>query len=494
MEKNMLKKDMLNKANQYAQNNKLNKRYKPIYHISPPIGWMNDPNGLCFFKGEYHAFFQYHPYESVWGPMHWGHAKSKDLINWEYLPVALAPDSECDEVGCFSGSAIEHDGKLFLIYTGVNRNERNQDMQTQCIAYSEDGINFKKIEQNPVLTAKDLPESCQKYSGEFRDPKVFIIEGTYYMVTVAKADDNKGQILMYKSNDLTNWEFVNIIYQNDKLGTMFECPDMFSLDGKDVMLMSPMFVPREAHRFHNLHSAVYVVGKLEDDSFKEEYHDEIDGGLDFYAPQTFFDGETRIMIGWLQSWGRTIPTHEMGHNWACSLSLPRELTLLDNKLIQRPVGFVCNYRKTQAKYTYQKVSGFKQFEYVKGDVCEIGLDVDVKNTNFFVINILKTDKEKASIIFNKEQGTLAFDRSAIKNTILGEEAIPVSSRYVPINLKDNKFSLNFFIDKCIVEIFVNGGEQVLSSTVYPEGEKAEIEFWADGVATLESLLCWQLRI
>ncbi|ONI40392.1 hypothetical protein AN639_01000 [Candidatus Epulonipiscium fishelsonii] len=488
---------MLNEANKYVQENKPNERYKPKYHISPPIGWLNDPNGLCFYNGEYHAFFQYHPYDSVWGPMHWGHAKSKDLIKWEYLPIALAPESECDKVGCFSGSAIEHDGKLFLIYTGVTKNDKDQDMQTQCIAYSEDGINFKKIEQNPVLSSKDLPENCQKYSGEFRDPKVFMIDKTYYMVTVAKSDDEKGQILMYKSKDLVSWEFVNTIYQNNKLGIMFECPDMFNLDGKDVLIMSPMFVPREGHRFYNVHSSVYVVGKLNEKkgTFKEKYYDEIDSGLDFYAPQTFLgDYDKRIMMGWLQTWGRIIPTHELGHNWACSLSLPRELKLVNNKLVQKPIDFICNYRKTQARYKDQEVKGFKQFEHIRGDVCEIGIDVDVQNTNFFVINILKTDKEKASIIFNKEKMTLTFDRSTIKNTIGGEEAIPVNSRYVPISLKDNKFSLNFFIDKCIVEIFVNGGEQVLSSTVYPEGENAEIEFWADGVAYIETLLCWQIEL
>lgn len=143
---------------------------------------MNDPNGFCFYKGEYHLFYQYHPYDAHWGPMHWGHAVSKDLLHWTHLPAALAPDSDYDQDGCFSGSAMAlPDSRLMLMYTGVKKevlpDEKVVVKQTQCLACG-DGINFVKYSQNPVLTENDLPEGGS--SADFRDPKIFkAADGSY---------------------------------------------------------------------------------------------------------------------------------------------------------------------------------------------------------------------------------------------------------------------------------------------------------------------------
>ena len=138
------------KANSFIEENKdkVVQDYRLNYHFAAPTGWINDPNGFVFYKGEYHLFYQFHPYNSEWGPMHWGHAKSKDLITWEHLPVALAPDTPADAGGCFSGSAIEKDGNLYLMYTGIMPLEtENKTQQVQCIAVSKDGINFEKYEK-----------------------------------------------------------------------------------------------------------------------------------------------------------------------------------------------------------------------------------------------------------------------------------------------------------------------------------------------------------
>lgn len=142
------------KANAYIQAEKVtvDTTFIPERHFVPEIGWINDPNGFVYFKGEYHLFYQFNPYESVWGPMHWGHAKSKDLVNWEHLPVALAPDKDYDKDGCFSGSAIVKDDTLWLMYTGNIVNEDGSVRQVQNMAYSTDGIHFEKIAQNPVAT------------------------------------------------------------------------------------------------------------------------------------------------------------------------------------------------------------------------------------------------------------------------------------------------------------------------------------------------------
>ena len=160
------------KANEFIEKNAqtVNQEYRNKFHLMAPIGWMNDPNGFVYYQEEYHLFYQYYPYDSIWGPMHWGHAKSKDLIHWEHLPVALAPGESYDKEGCFSGSAIEKDGKLYLIYTGHNVVE-GQVRQVQCLAVSEDGIHFEKYAGNPIIAEDHLASVAT--TEDFRDPKVF---------------------------------------------------------------------------------------------------------------------------------------------------------------------------------------------------------------------------------------------------------------------------------------------------------------------------------
>lgn len=154
---------------------------RPAFHLSPRTGWMNDPNGFSYYKGEYHLFYQYHPYDSFWGPMHWGHAVSRDLLHWDYLPAALAPDTVYDRDGCFSGSSVElPDGRQLLMYTGVVKQQRpgggSKEIQTQCIAVG-DGRDYEKYAANPVLTEKDLPMGgadmifeIRRYGGRRMEP------------------------------------------------------------------------------------------------------------------------------------------------------------------------------------------------------------------------------------------------------------------------------------------------------------------------------------
>lgn len=150
----------------------ISEKDRPLIHLTPMVGWMNDPNGFCYYQGEYHLFYQYHPYNTVWGPMHWGHAKSRDLLRWTYLPAALAPDTEADAGGCFSGTALPlEDGRLMLMYTGVQPAGTNhKELQAQCVAIG-DGVDFQKLEQNPVISGADLPKGYSEH--DFRDPKLW---------------------------------------------------------------------------------------------------------------------------------------------------------------------------------------------------------------------------------------------------------------------------------------------------------------------------------
>lgn len=199
--------------------------------------------------------------------MHWGHLKSKDFIRWERLPAALAPDTDYDGSGCFSGSAIElPDGRQLIMYTGVRR-ERNSegfihDVQTQCLAVG-DGLDYEKYEGNPVLDAKNLPKGGSAV--DFRDPKVWRgDDGAYYAVIGNRASDNSGTILLYRSEDTLNWEFVRILdASRNQYGKMWECPDFFSLDGNQVLLTSPQEMVTVGLEFHAGHESICLIGDLE---------------------------------------------------------------------------------------------------------------------------------------------------------------------------------------------------------------------------------------
>jgi len=188
---------------------------RPAFHVTGGIGWINDPNGFSCYQGEYHLFYQYHPYDTNWGPMHWGHVKTKDFIRWERLPVAMAPDMEYDNYGCFSGSAVETpDGRHLLMYTGVQKilqeDGNYQEFQTQCIAIG-DGVTYEKVSQNPVLTGADVPEGNS--AKDFRDPKLWYDseEKFYYSVVGNRTADGSGAVLLYRSECGINWQLVTTL-------------------------------------------------------------------------------------------------------------------------------------------------------------------------------------------------------------------------------------------------------------------------------------------
>ena len=232
----------------------IEKEQKPDFHLCTRVGWMNDPNGFSYYKGEYHLFYQYHPYDSHWGPMHWGHAVSTDLLHWRYLPAALAPDTEYDRDGCFSGSAaVLPDGRHLLLYTGVSRETQPdggmRDVQTQCIAIG-DGVDYEKYAGNPVLTKKDLPEGSSKF--DFRDPKMWQKpDGSYRCVAGNCTENGDGQVLLFSSPDGFDWKYEKILAANGgRYGRMWECPDFFLLDGKAVLLTSPMDMLPHEFEYH----------------------------------------------------------------------------------------------------------------------------------------------------------------------------------------------------------------------------------------------------
>lgn len=285
------------------------------YHFEPKQGWINDPNGLCRYQGCYHAFAQHYPHAPKWGPMHWAHAVSRDLIHWEELPIALFPDQPYENGGgCFSGSAVEKDGALYLMYTSVSKEQG----QTQSIAVSRDGVHFEKYAGNPVIARSPLdPENR-----DFRDPKVFPYNGSYRMICGAGLD-GAASALLFASDDLLHWEFLGKLFESRDYGPVVECPDLFPLGDRWVLMFSRM----------DTKSAQFIVGEFDGERFTPDSFQQPECGTDFYAPQTFSDEQgRRLMIGWLYNWTREVP-ESVSHVGA--LTAARELSLRG--------GRICNY-------------------------------------------------------------------------------------------------------------------------------------------------------
>lgn len=476
----MKNKSILERAREYEDNNIKNilKEEKQEFHLCAPIGWINDPNGFSSFKGEYHLLYQYHPYGTYWGPMHWGHSKSKDFIKWEQLPVAIAPDEKYDESGCFSGSAVEDNGKHILMYTGVSEKEDNSGnkivRQTQCIAIG-DGINYEKLDCNPVITHEQLPEGSSKE--DFRDPKIWKEGEWFYSVIASRAADNGGQILMYKSRDLKVWEFVTVLDKSEnKIGTMWECPDFFKLDEEHVLIISPMEVRANEKGYHNGHNSIFLKGNYDKKncSFERTSEELIDGGLDFYAPQTLEskDGR-RIMIGWMQNWENKIIPEEF--KWCGMMTIPRELNIKDGVVVQKPVRELENYRKNMVKYKDIKVENEMSLAGIEGRTLDLIVEVDAKDSKEFIITLAKDAKNKTLLIYNPVNNILTFDRS-----YSGKLKNMVHKRDIKVKKEGTNIKLRILLDRYSVEVFVNDGEQAMTSTFYTSLSAKDITFESIG--------------
>lgn len=479
----------LQAANQFIQNNQgsVDPQYRNHYHLMAPIGWINDPNGFVYYQGEYHLFYQYYPYDSVWGPMHWGHAKSKDLIDWEHLPVALAPTEDYDADGCFSGSAIEKDGKLYLMYTGHLERD-GVKREVQCMAVSEDGINFEKYAGNPVISDKEL--GAHGDIRDFRDPKVFERDGVYYSVVATKTAEKIGRILMFRSEDLLHWEFFSVLLEGEAhQGVMWECPDLFELDGQAVLLMSPIEMAEDQYQFWNINSTVAFIGSMdwETGTFQAANYHEIDQGLDFYAPQTCLDDQgQRIMVAWMQMWNRNMPTNDLGHKWAGSMTLPRILHVQDQRLVQTPVtGIVSYLEPLQVTETFELQDTYQLSDCLE-EAVYLRMTLDLVRTNYFFIKIFGNDSNFFEIRYNKQEALLTIDRSQMDIAISGKEQRIMTSRSAVVPLKDNQLCLELFKDTSSLELFAN--DHVSMTSTFFETEKLiDLLLESDGSTRINSL-------
>ncbi len=459
----------------------LSDRYRHRYHVMPPVGWMNDPNGFCYANGSYQFFYQFHPYAAAWGPMHWGHYASDDLIKWTLKPTALAPDMPYDKDGCFSGSAIEKDGKLYLMYTAVNG-----ALQMQAVAKSWDGVNFEKC--GLVIDERDLPADASVTN--FRDPKVFERNGRYYALIGSKNKNGLGQILLYHSRDLMRWQYVGCSWTTHGDEQMCECPDYMTLGGKDVLFSSIQFLHRKEWRNENVHTARYMTGRLDLQTgfYRVDDEDEIDSGFDFYAPQTLQTPDGRmVMTAWMQMWDRTYVTAQDG--WVGAAILPRELSLKDGKLIQNPVRELEKYRTNPVKAENVVLNGEISLDGVKGNCIELVAEFDLGTAMRVGINLFQGGNNKTSVYYDRLTKLVVFDRSEMGVLISGStRERDALIRSCGIKRKENHITLRCLLDVSSLEVFINGGERTMTGLVYTNAENDGVSFFAtEGTATLVSL-------
>ena len=299
--------------------------HRPQYHFLPPSNWMNDPNGLIQWKGQYHLFYQHNPTAAVWGDMHWGHAVSEDLIHWVHLPIALTPTPDGqDEAGCFSGCAVVN-GKPTLVYTATAG--KKNEIQTQCIATSDDDLRTWSKRLVPVVG--QVPAEARQTS-DFRDPFVWKEDDTWYMVVGSRIKDVGGAVFLYCSANLIDWEYLNPLLVGDKTrnGMIWECPNFFRLGDQWVLIVS-------AHTGMETGIVYYFVGTYENYHFVPT----VEGVLDYasmYAPLSFVDDqERRLLIGWLRELRPIADQREAG--WSGVQSIPRELSLDKQKRLHMSV-------------------------------------------------------------------------------------------------------------------------------------------------------------
>nr|WP_300768426.1 glycoside hydrolase family 32 protein [uncultured Acetatifactor sp.] len=464
---------------------------RPAFHLSPRAGWMNDPNGFSWYQGMYHMFYQYHPYSSYWGPMHWGHAVSRDLLHWEYLPAALAPDMPYDKDGCFSGSALEmEDGRQLLMYTGVLHEPQPDgsfhEVQTQCIALG-DGRDYEKLPENPVLTEKSLPEGGSRY--DFRDPKAWLGEdGRYYCVAGNCTGDKDGQILLYSSADGLHWQYEKILAKNNgRFGRMWECPDFFELDGKQVLLTSPQDMLPRGFEYHNGNGTLCLIGSYEKEGhvFTEEHDQSIDYGIDFYAPQTVLtpDGR-RVMIGWMQNWD-TCNMRSQPKTWFGQMSLPRELSVREGRLYQKPVRELEELRRNKVEYHGVKVAGEAlRLAGIEGRTVDMELEIAPAQGRElyrkFAVRFAQDQERHTAISFRPHESILKIDRK-----FSGSRRAIIHQRRSLVRHEGGALRLRIVLDRFSAEVFVWDGEQVLTATIDTPLSADGISFYADGEAVLD---------
>lgn len=450
--------------------------HRPRYHFLPLANWMNDPNGLIQWKGRYHLFYQHNPNGAHSAQKHWGHAVGDDLVHWTHLPIALAPmPGGPDRDGCYTGCAVDNDGTPTFVYTGVWP-------EAQCIATSSDDlITWRRHAGNPVIGS---PPEGMDVTG-FRDPYVWREGDLWYAVIGSGIRGVGGTALLYRSSDLIHWEYVQPICVGDeaKTGRMWECPNLFPLGEKHVLIVSS--VP--------LRRALYFVGEYADCKFSTEVEGLVDLGGCFYAPQVLIDDRgRRIMWGWLRE-SRSEEAQQAA-GWAGVMSLPRILSIsAEGRLTSQPAPELSVLRGAHCRFSRTEVEPGSHFvPDVRGDCLEILATFMPGDAEAVGLKVRCSPHEEEHTLIVHERGA---DRLILERS--RSSASPDVRRDPeegPLRLGKDPLTLRVFLDKSVVEVFANH-QTCLTSRVYPTREDSVgLALYArGGRGELVSLDIWEMK-
>ena len=443
--------------------------HRPRYHFLSPANWLNDPNGLIQWRGQYHMFYQYNPHGAFSATKHWGHALSPDLVHWVDLPIALTPTpGTADQDGCYSGCVVVDRGVPTLVYTGVRAGR-----QRPCIAASYDNLlTWECHPGNPVIPA---PPPDVEIVG-FRDHAVWREGDMWYQLVGSGIRGHGGAVLLFRSADLCTWEYLHPLCVGDQArripvwtGIMWECPDFFALGDKHVLIVS-VFDNQQLSPFAHLpmiHHAVSLVGTYADHRFTPLQEALVDYGHSLYAPQSFTDEQgRRIMFGWLRE-ERSGET-QAAAGWSGAMSLPRVLSLSrDGRLHMAPAPEVASLRRRHQWWEDRRIDGTEPvvLDGMRGDEIEVSLELELADAAAVGLSVRSTPDgaEETCILYDRATQELIVDRTRASRD-------PSTRRdrcSTPLQLGDReRLNLRVFVDHSIVEVFAEP-DVCITSRVYP---------------------------
>lgn len=423
------------------------------FHLEMPKGLVNDPNGLCYHQGKYQIFFQWNPFGCEHKHKHWTYTQTTDFINYTKPQIALAPVDKFDKDGCYSGSARNKNNKLEIIYTANLKDEQNIRYPRQVLVKQNDDGEF--IKEKIIIDT--VPEG---YTTHFRDPYIFAKNNRSFIILGAQRENLTGCALIYEEID-ENWIFRGELKtQLTDFGYMWECPNLFTIDDKDILVFCPQGLKAQKYQYQNLYQAGYLIGQFNPDTLEfthGEFH-EFDMGFDFYAPQVLVHENRHILIGWVGMPDKLQDYPTIDDGWVHSLTLPRELILKDDKLYQRPIAELNKLNQnTTTKINKNKIS------LSTNKKLEISIPLkDISNWQ----GELKFNDEYILLTYDKNNSIFTIDRSQLK---LGGKSI----RQFLVKTQ-NELNLSIYIDSSIIELYLQDGEYYATFCYYPTENTPDI--------------------
>ena len=425
------------------------------FHWEMPFGLINDPNGLCYHDGKYQIFYQWNPAECKHLNKHWGYTETADFVNYSIPQLALAPVDDFDRNGCYSGSARSRNGKLEILYTANLKDAQNIRYPRQVLAAKNSDGTFTKKK----IAVDDVPKG---YTTHFRDPYLFTHSGRSFFIIGAQRENLTGCALIYEEIG-GNWILRGELKTDyTDFGYMWECPNLISVDGRDVLVFCPQGIAPQGHKYNNLYQAGYLIGKFNPDTLEFVHGDfqELDGGFDFYAPQVLAQPNRNILIGWIgmPEKENEYPTTKEG--WLYSLTLPRQLKIKNNTIYQLPVKELDALCRSKQQFNDCRALTLSA-------PCKITLDIDLTCENHWQ-GKFTIGSDELIISFDKNTQEFCINRD---NLTLGGKG----RRYFTISVKDN-LHLDIYLDTSIMEIYCQNGEKAATACYYAQEKIASIPF------------------